>query len=106
MLVGTNNQTSNIAGNDTIDLVFHNAGFRNRGGIDGHFVDQAVERLLLKQPTADEEVDGMRSATPACQQLRQEVPDRSLKYAIGVARPGFEWAGTNRISRKAAALCS
>ncbi|MEX0343663.1 MAG: L,D-transpeptidase [Rhizobiaceae bacterium] len=25
----------------------------------------------------------------------------AIKYAIGVARPGFEWAGTNRISRKA-----
>lgn len=25
----------------------------------------------------------------------------AIKYAVSVARPGFEWAGTNRISRKA-----
>lgn len=25
----------------------------------------------------------------------------AIKYAISVARPGFEWSGTNRISRKA-----
>ena len=26
---------------------------------------------------------------------------RAIRYGIGVGRPGFEWAGTNRITRKA-----
>ena len=27
--------------------------------------------------------------------------DRAIQYRIGVGRPGFEWAGTHRVTRKA-----
>ena len=99
-----------------------------RGRYGGGFIEAlltggALQQPLLAAPNASERSD--LEAEPEPQFRRQEVdytgseapgtivvdtPDRflflvephgkALRYGIGVGRPGFEWSGVKRISRK------
>jgi lipoprotein-anchoring transpeptidase ErfK/SrfK len=99
-----------------------------RGRYGGGFIEALLSGGALRQPqmavpTASEPAD--MEAEPEPQFRRQEVdysgpeaagtivvdtPDRflfliephgkALRYGIGVGRPGFEWSGVKRISRK------
>jgi len=63
---------------------------------DGSHFHLAAEYLRVESPSAE-----VKGHSPAERRLYLVLGDgKAMRYGIGVAREGFEWAGTMRISMK------
>jgi lipoprotein-anchoring transpeptidase ErfK/SrfK len=82
--------------NDLYDVIFGNFAKRGAGSVVGV---SAIPREVV--PYAGREAAGTVIVNSPERRLYLVLGDRTaIRYGIGVGRPGFEWGGVHRISRK------